>query len=148
MRIAALLLLAALALAGAAQAGSKPSAAEIETELVCPVCHETLDQSTAPIAQEMKATIRRRIAQGWTKQQIIDEMVVNFGPHVLSTPSKHGFDALAWILPIGGVLIGIAALGYGARHWTRAPATEPVQPAVLDPELERRVDEELARFDG
>jgi cytochrome c-type biogenesis protein CcmH len=147
VRLAALLL-AALVLAAPAAAGSKPDASEIETELVCPVCHETLDQSTAPIAQEMKATIRRRIAQGWTKKQIIDEMVANFGPQVLSTPSKHGFDALAWILPIGGVLIGVAALGLGARHWTRVPATEGVRDDSLDPELERRVDEELARFDG
>jgi len=147
VRLAALLV-AALALAAPAAAGSKPNAAEIETELVCPVCHETLDQSTAPIAQEMKATIRKRIAQGWTKKQIIDEMVANFGPQVLSTPSRHGFDALAWVLPIGGVLLGVAALGYGAWHWTRARVVEPVQPVELDPELERRVDEELARFDG
>jgi cytochrome c-type biogenesis protein CcmH len=144
----AVLLFAALLLAGPAVAGSKPSAAEIETELVCPVCHETLDQSTAPIAQEMKATIRRRIAQGWTKKQIIDEMVANFGPGVLSTPSKHGFDALAWVLPIGGAMVGVAALGFGARHWARLPAAEPAQSDALDPELERRIDEELDRFDG
>jgi cytochrome c-type biogenesis protein CcmH/NrfF len=144
----AVLLLAALVLAGPATAGSKPSAGEIETELVCPVCHETLDQSTAPIAQEMKATIRRRIAQGWTKKQIIDEMVANFGPNVLSTPSKHGFDALAWVLPIGGALVGVAALGVGARHWARVPALEPAQDDALDPELERRIDEELDKFDG
>ena len=148
MRRTALLLLAALALAGPAVAGSKPNAAEIETELVCPVCHETLDQSTAPIAQEMKATIRRRIAQGWTKKQIIDEMVANFGPQVLSTPSKHGFDALAWILPIGGALIGVAALAYGARYWTRTAAAEPEENVALDPELEQRIDEELSRFNG
>ena len=147
MRLA-VLLLAALVLAAPAAAGSRPSAAELETELVCPVCHETLDQSTAPIAQQMKATVRRRIAQGWTKKQIIDEMVANFGPNVLSTPSKHGFDALAWVLPIGGALVGVAALGLGARHWARVPAAEPAQPDALDPELERRIDEELERFDG
>jgi cytochrome c-type biogenesis protein CcmH len=147
VRLAALLL-AALVVAAPAAAASKPDAAEIETELVCPVCHETLDQSTAPIAQEMKATIRRRIAQGWTKKQIMDEMVANFGPQVLSTPSKHGFDALAWVLPIGGALIGVAALGLGARHWTRAPAAEALHEDSLDPDLERRVDEELDRFDG
>jgi cytochrome c-type biogenesis protein CcmH len=144
----AALLLAALLLAAPAAAGSKPNAAAIETELVCPVCHETLDQSTAPIAQEMKATIRRRIAQGWTKKQIIDEMVANFGPNVLSTPSKHGFDALAWMLPIGGAIVGVAALGLGARHWARVPAVEPARGEPLDPELERRIDEELERFDG
>ena len=48
--------------------------------------HTPLDESNAPVAQQMKAEIRRRIAQGWTKQQILDEMVANFGPGVLSTP--------------------------------------------------------------
>jgi cytochrome c-type biogenesis protein CcmH len=146
----ALALLLALVLAAPALAGSRPSAAEIETELVCPVCHETLDQSTAPIAQQMKQTIRRRIAQGWTKKQIIDEMVANFGPHVLSTPAKHGFDLLAWVLPIGGALAGVAALAGAARYWTRPVTAGGTLDAgaPLDPEIERRIDEELARFDG
>jgi cytochrome c-type biogenesis protein CcmH len=139
--------LAALLLAGPALAGSRPSAAALETQLVCPVCHETLDQSTAPVAQEMKALIRRRIAQGWTRQQILDEMVRNFGPGVLATPSKHGFDALAWMLPIGGAMIGVAALGLGARHWSRS-SPEPTPAERLDPDMERRIDEELDRFDG
>lgn len=140
--------LAALLLAAPALGGSRPSAAELETELVCQLCHETLDQSTSPIAQEMKREIRQRIAQGWTKQQILDEMVKNFGPGVLSTPAKHGFDLIAWVLPIGGALLGIAALGAGARHWSRAaPASEPVDP-TLDDETEQRIDDELDRFDG
>jgi cytochrome c-type biogenesis protein CcmH len=150
----AVALLAALALAAPAFAGARPSAGEIETELVCPVCHETLDQSTAPIAQEMKAEIRARIAQGWTKKQIIDEMVKNFGPQVLSTPAKHGFDLLAWLLPIVGVLGGAAVLGVLAWRWTREREPEPATQRwslnghPLGPEEERRLDEELARFDG
>ena len=100
----------------------------------------------------MKAEIRRRIAQGWTKKQILDEMVANFGPGVLSTPATHGFDLLAWVLPIGGIARSArSALGGRRlvlvargrpRRSGRAPALE------LDPELERRVDEELARFDA
>ena len=148
MRLVALVF-AALVLAAPALAGGRPSAAAIETKLVCPVCHETLDQSTAPIAQEMKAEIRRRIAQGWTEKQILDEMVANFGPGVLSTPAKHGFDLLAWVLPIGGAMAGVVVLGLGARHWVRAPAG-PASPAspTLDEEIERRIDDELERFDG
>jgi cytochrome c-type biogenesis protein CcmH len=141
------LALAALVLAAPAAAASRPSAAELETELVCPVCHETLDESTAPIAQEMKQEIRRRIAQGWTKQQIIDEMVANFGPNVLSTPSKHGFDLLAWLLPLGGAILGVAALGVGARRWSHTRAA-PAAASGLDPEMEQRIDAELASFDG
>jgi cytochrome c-type biogenesis protein CcmH len=139
---------AALVIAAPAWAGGRPNAAAIETKLVCPVCHETLDQSTAPIAQEMKVEIRKRIAQGWTEKQILDEMVANFGPGVLSTPAKHGFDLLAWVLPLGGVLAGAVVLGFGARHWTRAPARAAPPDTGLDPEIERRIDEELDRFDG
>ena len=147
MRLVALALAALVLAAPAMASGAHPSAAELETELVCPVCHETLDQSTAPVAQEMKALIRRRIAQGWTKQQIIDEMVANFGPNVLSTPSKHGFDLLAWVLPLGGALVGIAALALVARQWKRGPGPPPPPPG-LDPDMEQRIDAELARFDG
>ena len=145
MRALALVALA-LALAAPALAGSRPSAAAIETKLVCPVCHETLDQSTSLQAQEMKVEIRRRIAQGWTEKQILDEMVANFGPGVLSTPSKHGFDLLAWVLPLGGAMAGVVVLGFGARYWVRTPAGP--SPPALDPEIERRIDEELQRFDG
>jgi cytochrome c-type biogenesis protein CcmH len=139
----------ALVFAAPALAGGHPNAAAIETKLVCPVCHETLDQSTAPVAQEMKVEIRKRIAQGWTEKQILDEMVANFGPGVLSTPAKHGFDLLAWVLPIGGAAAGVVALGLGARYWTRAPAgPAPPESPDLDPEMEQRIDDELDRFDG
>jgi cytochrome c-type biogenesis protein CcmH len=140
---------AALALAAPALAAGRPSAAAIETKLVCPVCHETLDQSTSLQAEEMKVEIRKRLAQGWTEKQILDEMVANFGPGVLSTPARHGFDLLAWVLPIGGAMAGVVALGFGARYWSRSPGGPPPSgPPALDPEIERRIDQELERFDG
>jgi cytochrome c-type biogenesis protein CcmH/NrfF len=137
---------AALALAAPALASERhPTQGELESELVCPTCHTTLDESDAPIAREMKAYIARRIRQGATKSEIEKELVRQFGPGVLGVPRKHGFDLLAWALPLGGVAVGAVALAIGARRWsvTRAPVSPP-----LEPELERRVDEELARFDG
>jgi len=147
--LAALAAALALAVAPAASASGPPSESAIEVQLVCPTCHETLDESNAPVAREMKDLIRRRIAQGWSEQQILDEMVAQFGPGVLSTPATHGFDLVAWVLPIGGIGAGAVGLGAGALYWARrragdgAPSTE----GALDPELDRRVDEELARFD-
>ena len=149
MRLAAALL-AALALAAPALAASRPNEAAIETKLVCPVCHETLDESNAPVAQQMKQEIRRRIAQGWTEKQILDEMVANYGPGVLSTPATHGFDLLAWVLPLGGIAIGALALGAGAWYWSRnvgGRSPDP-PPPPLPPEDEARLDAELARFDA
>jgi cytochrome c-type biogenesis protein CcmH len=148
VRLLALVFAALVLAAPATAAGPRPSAAELETELVCPVCHETLDESDSPVANQMKTEIRRRIAQGWTKQQILDEMVANYGPGVLSTPAKHGFDLLAWVLPIGGALVGVAALAGAARYWSSNRGGPPSPGSGLDPEMEQRIDEELARFDG
>ena len=147
--LAGMLLL--LALAAPAVAATRPSESDLETKLVCPVCHETLDESDAPVAQQMKAEIRRRIAQGWTEKQILDEMVANYGPGVLSTPATHGFDLLAWVLPIGGIAVGALALAVGAWYWSRGRSSQPggpVQAPALPPEDEARLDAELARFDA
>lgn len=148
MRLLAGILLALL-LAAPALGAARPSESDLETKLVCPVCHETLDESDAPVAQQMKAEIRRRIAQGWSEQQILDEMVANYGPGVLSTPATHGFDLLAWVLPIGGIALGAVGLGAGAWYWSRRRPDEPSDPPpALRPEDEARLDAELARFDA
>ena len=77
-------------------------------------------------------------------------MVGEFGPEVLSTPQTHGFDLIAWVLPIGGILLGAAALAFGARHWSRVrtAGADGTRSPRLTVEDELRVDEELARFDG
>lgn len=142
----------ALALAPAALAcAPRASQASLETKLVCIQCHTTLDESSSPFANELKAEVARRIALCQSEQQILDAMVAEFGPSVLSTPQTHGFDLLAWVLPLGGILSGAAALAFGARYWARSRASgsdDPPPGSGLDPDEERRVDEELARFDG
>ena len=134
------------ALALAAPAWTAPNPAQLESELVCPVCETTLDQSDAPVARRMKAYIRERIAAGASERQIKDELVAQFGPAVLSEPGKKGFDLLAWALPLAAVALGAVVVGVLAWRWSRT--REPAAEAPLDPELERRLDEELARFDG
>ena len=133
----------------AAPAGAGPGPAQLESELVCPVCGTTLDQSDAPVAQRMKQYVRRRLAAGATEAQIKSELVDQFGPGVLAEPPKSGFDLLAWLVPLG-VLVG-GALGVGAIAWgwsRRRTDGGPSAEAPLDPELERRLDAELRRFDA
>jgi cytochrome c-type biogenesis protein CcmH len=142
--------LATLVLAAPAAACTpRASQADLETKLVCIECHTTLDQSNSAFAAEMKAEIARQIATCRTTQQILDSMVAQFGAPVLSTPQTHGFDLLAWILPLGGILLGAAALGFGARRWarTRASASVDSTQSPLDAEDERRIDEELKKLD-
>ena len=137
---------AALAFAGVATASEeRPTPAELESELVCPVCDSTLDTSSAPIALRMKARIRERIAQGATKSEIKAEFVEQFGTQVLATPPRSGFDLLAWVLPAAGGLVALLVVGGVVWRWSRPVPPEPEAP--LDPELEQRVDDELDRYD-
>jgi cytochrome c-type biogenesis protein CcmH len=145
-----LVLVLALGLAAPALASDRhPTLGELEGEVMCPTCKTTLDQSSAPIADRIRQYISARIAAGDTKSEIKAKLVAQFGPAVLAEPSKHGFNLLAWVLPLVGIGLAAAALGLLAWRWTRP--REPVAAVAgvpLDPELDRRVDEELARFDN
>jgi len=142
--------IAVLTLAGTALASEqRPTLAELESEVICPTCQTTLDQSNSPIADRMRVFIRTRIEAGDTKGEIEDALVAEFGRAVLASPPKKGFDLLAWVLPF--VALGLAAVALGALtwRWSRARAEEArALPAPeTDAEFERRLDDELARFD-
>jgi cytochrome c-type biogenesis protein CcmH len=131
-----------------AQASERhPTQAEMEGEVMCPVCGTTLDQSESPAAQQIKRVIARRIAAGDTKGEIEDRLVANYGEAILAAPPHHGFGLLAWWLPIAGILAAAATVGAGAWRWSRT--REVVAPlAPLDPALERRLDDELRRYES
>jgi cytochrome c-type biogenesis protein CcmH len=155
VRLLALALAALLLVAPAAASENHPTQGELESELMCPICAgETLAQSDTAPAQRIKAYIASRIAAGATKSQIKDELVTQWGQRILAAPPRHGFNLLAWVLPLVGIVGGAGILGILAWRWTRVrePEPEPQQWALnghpLGPEEERRLDEELARFDG
>jgi cytochrome c-type biogenesis protein CcmH/NrfF len=146
-----LVVLVFLALAPAALASEQhPTLGELEGEVMCPTCHTTLDQSSSPVAERMRVFIRARIAAGDTKSGIEAKLVAQFGPAILAAPPHKGFGLLAWWLPIAGLLAGLGAVTVAVWHWSRSrePAVPAPPPAALEPELERRVDEELARLDA
>ena len=143
-------LLAVLALACSAVAfAGPPRQADLEAEIVCPTCHTTLDQSNSPIATRMKGFIRTSIAEGKSGAQIKAALVAQFGPGVLAEPPKHGFDLLAWLLPLVALALGVVVVAALAWTWSRRRADEVDETEeALDPDLERRVDEELSRFEA
>ena len=148
MRLFAVTLLALAFAGGAAASESRPTSAELESELVCPVCETTLDTSNAPVALRMKAFIRERIAAGDTKSEIKARLVDQFGTAVLAVPPKRGFDLVAWLLPLAGLALGIVAVGALAWRWSHVRGEPlPADGAPLDPTLERRVDDALDSFE-
>ena len=153
MRLLAAVVLV-LALAPVAAASERhPTLGELEGEVICPTCHTTLDQSSSPIAARMKLFIAARIRAGDTKSEIERKLVAQFGPEVIAKPSRHGFDLVAWLLPLVLLIGGAVAIALAVWRWRRPPPPPTESPHSSDeeplaPELERRVDEELARFDA
>jgi cytochrome c-type biogenesis protein CcmH len=144
----ALLLVAALLVAPAAYASERhPTQAELEGAVMCPVCGTTLDQSDSPAAQQIKRVIARDIAAGKTKSEIEDQLVAEYGNAILAAPPHRGLGLLAWWLPVVGIVAAAAAVGFGAWRWSRAREPAPAV-AELDPALERRLDDELRRFEA
>jgi len=142
----------AVALVLVPAAAACPNAADLEGELICPTCKTTLDQSDAPAARRIKSLIRQRVAECASEQQIKDELVAQFGPAVLAAPPKKGFHWIVWLLPPMGILAAATVISVLVWRWSRARGDEAVADSngrpPLDPELERRLDRELARFDG
>lgn len=152
----AIVVVLALALAPAALAcNAHPTLSQLEGQVMCPVCGTTLDQSSSPAAQQIERMIARRIAAGDSDCTIKNRLVAQYGESILAAPPKHGFGLLAWWLPIGGIILAAVVVGAAAWRWshTREPEEAYVYPSAngrppVDPVLERRVDEELARFDA
>src|SRR6478672_1105476 len=101
-------LLAAIALAallatstGAALAVAatcpKTTLADIEDEVMCPVCGVPLGLATeAPQANRERAFIQREAEACKSKQQIKNELVAQFGDRVLALPPDKGFNVAAY----------------------------------------------------
>ena len=150
-------LVAGLVLAAPALASERhPTLVDLENQLMCPVCAgETLAQSDSLPAQRIKVHLQQRIRQGWTRSRIINEEVDIWGTRILAAPPRHGFDLLAWLLPLAGILGAAGVIGALAWRWSHrreepehVPGPWSLNGRPLDPELERKVDEEVARFDG
>jgi cytochrome c-type biogenesis protein CcmH len=157
LALAAAAVVLALVGAGAATAAeTPPTPSDVEDEVLCPTCETTLDQSNSPVARRMKTFIRARIAAGDSKDEIKAKLVEDFGEQILASPPREGFNLLAWWLPLAGLVAGAVAVAALAWRWSRSREPvpegvgEPEPPAApeLDPALERRLDDELARFEA
>lgn len=93
---------------------------EVEKELMCSTCRVPLEQSEAPQAQQERQTIERLIAEGLTKDQIIDEMVEIYSESVLIHPPEDGVRTLRWVVPAVAALIGFSLVVFLVVRWRRS----------------------------
>jgi cytochrome c-type biogenesis protein CcmH len=152
--LAAVLLLAALALPGAALAADCPQTTlgDIEDEVMCSICGTPLGLAEeAPQAQRERAYIKRLIAACRSKDEIKRGLVAQFGPAVLAMPGDAGDDGgiedkLVYIIPGLGLLIALGAIALTATRWRASKRRQPTaQPSTSADSS--RVDLDMERYD-
>jgi len=118
-------------------------------EIMSPFCPgRTLAACTSPQAESLREWILVQEQEGRGQEDVHEELVGRFGDVILSAPRAQGFGVTAYVVPMviflaGGLLVVIflwRQTQAAAEHAGEAPPAEP-----LDPEIERVIDEELAR---
>ena len=85
--------------------------ADISGELMCPVCEgQSVAESNAQLARDMRAIIKTKLLEGNTKEEIIDYFISSYGETILASPPPRGFSVILWLLPVLSVLIGAAII--------------------------------------
>jgi cytochrome c-type biogenesis protein CcmH len=154
MRAAVLAALAVLLLAPAGAGAAQPRASfnDVEDEVMCDTCNVPLNVAESDRADQERATIRKLIAQGLTKDQIKAELKRTYGPAILATPQDSGFSLAVWWVPVAVVLALIALLVALLPRWRRRGRADEAFAAAHAPALSeadaRRLDEDLARYDA
>ena len=77
------------------------------------------------ISFQMRAVIREMLAEGRTRDEVLDYFVDRYGADILAAPPKSGANLVAWILPVAGVLAGIAVLFLVVRSMTGRRVVQP-----------------------
>jgi cytochrome c-type biogenesis protein CcmH len=103
----------------------------LSQELRCMVCqNQSIDDSEAPLARDLRLLVRERIASGDSDAQVIDFLVARYGEFVLLKPRFERRTLLLWLVPplvlFGGGLVLL--LQVRRRKSTRVPASEALTP--------------------
>jgi cytochrome c-type biogenesis protein CcmH len=92
-------------------------------ELRCLVCqNESIDDSEAPLARDIRILIRERIGKGESNDAVRDYLVSRYGDFILLKPPFKPETLILWLSPVLTLGLGVAAALYARR---RAPQTTP-----------------------
>src|SRR6266567_7726750 len=90
----------------------------LSKELRCMVCqNQSIDDSQAPLARDLRVLVRERLQMGESDQQVIDFLVARYGEFVLLRPRFSWHTALLWFGPLTILIIGASGVFVLARRY-------------------------------
>jgi cytochrome c-type biogenesis protein CcmH len=98
----------------------------VASELRCPVCQgESIEDSPAGLAQEMRAVVREQLAAGRTPDEVKAYFAAKYGEWILLRPRARGWNLIVYVLPVAALLAGTAVVVRLTRRWALPGAVEP-----------------------
>jgi cytochrome c-type biogenesis protein CcmH len=92
----------------------------LEHTIKCPVCRgQSVAESDAPAAKDIRDEISRRIENGESDAEIRDFFANKLGADLLLRPASSGFGGLIWVLPVAGFVVAASGIGFAFRRWRR-----------------------------
>ena len=139
MRVLLLLLICISILGNAADLQTETRIRSLEEKLRCLVCqNQTLADSNAELAQDLRLKVREQVAAGRSDDEILDYLVQRYGDFVLYEPPFKARTALLWIGPFALLAAAAAVLIAILRRRRFAP-----EAPALTPEDKRLVERVL-----
>jgi cytochrome c-type biogenesis protein CcmH len=101
-------------------------------ELRCLVCqNQSIAESSAPLAEDLRAQVRDQIAAGRSDAEIVDFLTARYGDFVRYRPAFKGRTLLLWLGPFALLAAAIGAASFFIRRSRRAVAPVAPDPAEL-----------------
>jgi cytochrome c-type biogenesis protein CcmH len=120
-------------------------ARDLSRELRCMVCqNQSIDDSEAPLARDLRLLVRERIAAGDSDAQVVDFLVARYGEFVLLKPRLEPHTLLLWLLPPLALAGGGFALWMHSRRRAKSAAAEDQSLFKLTAEEEARLERLIA----
>src|SRR5215475_4595233 len=118
----------------------------LSKELRCMVCqNQSIDDSDAPLARDLRILVRERLQAGDSDHQVIDFLVARYGEFVLLKPRFYAHTALLWLGPAAVLVVGAFGLLLLARRQRRGSAAAGADGPKLTAAEEARLSEILRR---
>lgn len=113
----------------------------LDTRLRCVVCQsQSLSESNAPLAKDLRLLVRERLTKGDTDEQVIDYIVVRYGDYVLLKPRLQPNTLFLWLFPAIILVVGATGFIIYLRQRPRVIRTAPLTKEEEE-KLQRLIDE-------
>lgn len=115
----------------------------------CGLTVANCNMPTCGFSVPIRAEIDGMIRKGMSRAQILAFYRHKYGEKVLSAPTAEGFNLLAWTMPFIALVLGAGLMALAVRRWRSNPPSAPSdlkpasEPSSFDPELRRRLENEL-----